>query len=290
MAWANRGRQARQGPDLLEAPATVVGVVRHLRHRTLTAEVREQVYVSVRQSRRNPMVYVVRTSGDPSAALAPIRALVRDLDAQLPIYDERPLTAYVMEARAARRFTLTLVAVFAAVALALAAVGVYGVIAVTSRAAPARVRCPPGARRPAGPARPRCSWRRDASCGDRVGRRAGGRVCGGAGARGSAFRRDAARSPDLSGRGGSAHGCRDRCVRLARAQHDTGQSCRGAAGGVAGVVTAGTSMERAGSGSEAAASRLRNSRFTRPGSLACGFQPSRRTVSRIDRRPKSSAS
>lgn len=116
-------------PDLLEAPATVVGVVRHLRHRTLTAEVREQVYVSVRQSRRNPMVYVVRTSGDPSAALAPIRALVRDLDAQLPIYDERPLTAYVMEARAARRFTLTLVAVFAAVALALAAVGVYGVIA-----------------------------------------------------------------------------------------------------------------------------------------------------------------
>jgi predicted permease len=116
-------------PDLLEAPATVVGVVQHLRHRTLTAEVREQVYVSVRQSRRNPMAYIVRTSGDPAATLAPVRSLLRQLDAQLPIYDERPLAAYAIEARAARRFTLTLVAVFAAVALALACVGVYGVIA-----------------------------------------------------------------------------------------------------------------------------------------------------------------
>jgi putative ABC transport system permease protein len=116
-------------PDLLQSPATVVGVVRHLRHRTLTSEVREQVYVAVRQSRRNPMAYIVRTSGDPAASLAPVRAVIRELDPELPTYDERPLSAYAVEARATRRFTLTLVAVFAAVALALASVGVYGVLA-----------------------------------------------------------------------------------------------------------------------------------------------------------------
>jgi predicted permease len=130
-AWPGQtaiGKRIRV-PDLLKAPATVIGVVRHLRHRTLTAEVREQVYVAVRQSRRNPMAYIVRTTGDPAATLAPVRALVSELDGQLPIYDERPMAAYVLEARATRRFTLTLVAVFAAVALALASVGVYGVIA-----------------------------------------------------------------------------------------------------------------------------------------------------------------
>jgi putative ABC transport system permease protein len=58
-----------------------------------------------------------------------VRQLVAELDPQLPPYDVRPLDEYVVGARAAQRFTTILAAAFAAVALVLASVGVYGVIA-----------------------------------------------------------------------------------------------------------------------------------------------------------------
>ena len=58
-----------------------------------------------------------------------MRQLVATLDPQLPVYDVRPLDAYVAGARAAQRFTTIIAAAFAAVALVLATVGVYGVIA-----------------------------------------------------------------------------------------------------------------------------------------------------------------
>ena len=109
--------------------ATVVGVVRHLRHRSLLEDLGDQVYFAERQVLRNPMAYVVRTSGDAAALSTPVRQLVARLDPELPVYDIRPLDAYVAGARAAQRFTTIIAASFAAVALALATVGVYGVIA-----------------------------------------------------------------------------------------------------------------------------------------------------------------
>jgi len=109
--------------------ATVVGVVRHLRHRSLLEDLGDQVYFAERQVLRNPMAYVVRTSGDAAALSTPVRQLVARLDPALPVYDIRPLDAYVAGARAAQRFTTIITASFAAVALALATVGVYGVIA-----------------------------------------------------------------------------------------------------------------------------------------------------------------
>jgi len=109
--------------------ATVVGVVRHLRHRSLLEDLGDQVYFAERQVLRNPMAYVVRTSGDAAALSTPVRQLVARLDPALPVYDIRPLDAYVAGARAAQRFTTIIAASFAAVALALATVGVYGVIA-----------------------------------------------------------------------------------------------------------------------------------------------------------------
>ena len=108
---------------------TVVGVVRHLRHRTLTQEVREQVYFPQRQVLRDPMAYVVRTTGDPSAWIAPVRQAIARLDPLQPLYEARPLDDYVFEASASQRFTMILVAAFAAVALVMACVGLYGVIA-----------------------------------------------------------------------------------------------------------------------------------------------------------------
>ena len=109
--------------------ATVIGTVRHLRHRSLLEDLGDQVYYSERQVLRNPVAYVVRTNGDPSGLAGPIRETVATLDPQLPIYDIRPLDEYAASARAARRFTMVLAELFAGVALALACVGVYGVIA-----------------------------------------------------------------------------------------------------------------------------------------------------------------
>jgi hypothetical protein len=102
--------------------ATVVGVVRHLRHRSLLEDLGDQVYFAERQIQRNPMAYVVRTSGDPSALSGAVRQLVATLDPQLPAYDVRPLDEYVVGARAAQRFTTILAAVGLACGLVFAAV------------------------------------------------------------------------------------------------------------------------------------------------------------------------
>jgi putative ABC transport system permease protein len=109
--------------------ATVVGVVAHLRLRSLVADLTEQVFFPQPAVLRNPMAYVVQSDRDPAALAADVRKAVAALDPKLPIYDVRPLESYVERARATRRFTMRLAAAFAAVALALACVGVYGVLA-----------------------------------------------------------------------------------------------------------------------------------------------------------------
>ena len=126
------GHRIAVDPQVTGTPgtwATVVGVVRHVRHRSPVEDVRDQVYFAARQFTRNPSVYVVRVRG-PLTDLEPtVRELVRTLDSVLPIYDVRPLSVYVDEARAIRRFTAVLATLFAAAALLLASVGVYGVVA-----------------------------------------------------------------------------------------------------------------------------------------------------------------
>ena len=110
-------------------PVTIVGVVRHLRHREITRDLREQMYFPAQQSYRNPMAYALRSDVDPSSLVAAVRKVMADLDPSLPIYDVRSLTSYTADALAVRSFTLVLSVVFAASALILAAVGIYGVTA-----------------------------------------------------------------------------------------------------------------------------------------------------------------
>jgi putative ABC transport system permease protein len=109
--------------------ATIIGVVPHLRVRTLVEDTSEQVFFPEARILRNPMAYVVRTTRDPAALAADVRQAVAALDPKLPTYDLRPLDTYLDNARAARRFTMQLAGAFAVVALVLACLGVYGVIA-----------------------------------------------------------------------------------------------------------------------------------------------------------------
>jgi len=73
--------------DFVPTWTTVVGVVRHIRHRNLAEIVREQVYVPHRQSPRNPMAWALRTSGEPPVEAASVRRIVAELDRELPVYD-----------------------------------------------------------------------------------------------------------------------------------------------------------------------------------------------------------
>jgi putative ABC transport system permease protein len=108
---------------------TVVGVVRHVRFRSLLEPLSEQVYFPLSQAPRNPVAYVVRTSADPVTLTPAVRQAIKEVDPRLPVYETLPLSAYVARARSLQRFTMVVVAAFAAVAVVLAAVGVYGVIA-----------------------------------------------------------------------------------------------------------------------------------------------------------------
>jgi len=108
---------------------TVVGVVRHLRLHSLMDDVREQVFLPWRQIPWSPIAYVVRATGDPAALAPAVRQTVAKLDSLMPVYDLRPLADYSSDARATQRFTMILAATFAVVALALACVGLYGLIA-----------------------------------------------------------------------------------------------------------------------------------------------------------------
>jgi predicted permease len=134
-AWPGElplGKRLRVDPGSSGSPTTwvtVVGVVRHVRHRSLVARLGEQIYFPLSQAFRNPVAYAVRTTGDPAQVGAAVRAAVKAVDPGLPIYEEQPLAAYLERAREVQRFTMILVAVFAAVAIVLASVGVYGVIA-----------------------------------------------------------------------------------------------------------------------------------------------------------------
>ena len=128
------GRHIRMPNSHAKDPpwATIVGIIGDLRGYGLESPVRPEIYWPLLQRRdRSTMSLIVRTKGDPSALIASARGAMAEVDAQQPIYDIEPLEDLVATSLVQRRFTLTLMLLFGFVALVLAAVGIYGVMAYT---------------------------------------------------------------------------------------------------------------------------------------------------------------
>jgi len=79
------------------------------------------------------MGYVVKTTGDPMVLAPRIREIAREVGSDVPVMDLTPLAKYVDRALAPTRFAMTLLGVFAGVALVLASIGLYGVISYAMR-------------------------------------------------------------------------------------------------------------------------------------------------------------
>jgi putative ABC transport system permease protein len=107
---------------------TIVGVVATAKHFSLNEAPLEQVYAPHFQ---RPLIFtelVVRANGDPMALAESVRKAIWRVDADQPVWRVRPVTLSIDGALTSRRFTMRLLALFALVAVALATIGVYGVM------------------------------------------------------------------------------------------------------------------------------------------------------------------
>jgi predicted permease len=132
------GRDALGGRFRLGGPnrpwITVVGIVADVKHNGLTGVVKEKFYIPHTQwhvSRDNAirsMSLVIRTAGEPSALVAAVRREIGALDPSLPVADVRTMEDVVGASLSTPRFTGILMMVFAALAIMLSAIGIYGVL------------------------------------------------------------------------------------------------------------------------------------------------------------------
>jgi ABC-type antimicrobial peptide transport system permease subunit len=107
----------------------VVGIVGRVKQDALDSDPRMAMYFPHAQFTTRAMNVAVRTTGDPAHLTSRVREEIRSLDPDLPIYGVKTMEERVSASLATRRFAMLLLALFAAVAMALAALGVYSVLA-----------------------------------------------------------------------------------------------------------------------------------------------------------------
>ncbi|MFI5245768.1 MAG: ABC transporter permease, partial [Gemmatimonadales bacterium] len=122
------GKRAAVGQGGFADGATVVGVVGDVRYGTMDAPPIPDVYIPYAQSPAARMVIFVRTARDPLALVAAARRVLGTLVPGVPVFDIKSMAERTAIATAQARFSAVLLGLFAATALALALIGIYGVV------------------------------------------------------------------------------------------------------------------------------------------------------------------
>jgi predicted permease len=122
------GRQLRLGASSPVRRATVIGVVGDLRHQRLDVAPAPEVYINYLQGPPVAPLLVIRTADDPASLAASIRAALREIDSAIVPSNVRTMDELLTASVAERVFLMALIVAFGALALVLAAVGVYGVL------------------------------------------------------------------------------------------------------------------------------------------------------------------
>jgi putative ABC transport system permease protein len=124
------GKRLRTGGSSSTTPwITVVGVVGTVKQYTLEGDSRIAMYLADTQYPRRAMNIVLKSQTPPATLTAAVRGVFKGFDPDIPIYNVRTMEQRVAESLAGRRFAVQLLTLFAIVALGLATIGTYGVMA-----------------------------------------------------------------------------------------------------------------------------------------------------------------
>jgi predicted permease len=130
------GKRLKQGWFDTKGPwREVIGVVGDVKFNGLTTETPMQVYLPLPQDPIRSVAVLARTAGEPTAIVPAVENIVSGLDKDLPLYAVRTMEQLLDTSIAQQRMSMVVFVVFAAVALVLASIGLYGVVAhgVTER-------------------------------------------------------------------------------------------------------------------------------------------------------------